>query len=67
MQLVDVIQEQLSNLRSIVRMFDWDKVAILGELINDHQDCIIFFALGKTTDGIHTNRISRLFRYWKSA
>jgi hypothetical protein len=47
MQLIHIIEKELCNSQSSVGMLQWYKVAIFAKFINDHQDSVIMWDLGK--------------------
>jgi hypothetical protein len=58
-EMKDVVDEEIGNLTSGVRMLDRNKVSILRELVDDNKDAIELARLRQPFDKIHGSHFPR--------
>lgn len=54
MKVKNLTHKDLFNFIGRKRIFEWDKIFVLGKLINDNQNCIVTIGSCKTLNEIYS-------------
>jgi hypothetical protein len=55
MQTINIVNKQLCNFASCVRVAERNKMCILTELVNNYQDAVVAPGLGQAINEIHSS------------
>jgi hypothetical protein len=65
MELVNVVDEELGNLKRGEGMLQWKEMVVLCQFVDYHQDHVMAVGFGQTLDGIQADGAPCYRRCWK--